>query len=357
MSKIVMVNATSLASGGGLTILNQYIDFLDAHVEDGAVYYIFVPDTCKSDGKRGNIVYIKNSGNACYKNRSYWNLVGMKKWCKVNRIWPDELYSLQNYFPLGFKRGIKLKTLYLHQSIPFFEYRWRLIKKDERILWFYKNIYYHLIKKSVKEADKVIVQTEWLKKRIADSLGCDKNKIAVERPAVKKIDVEDYKCVEGLRGKVRLFYPATEVLYKNHEVLYRAMDIIVNHFKVDDVALYLTLDQFSPAAAKYIEKFKLQNHVIPTGKLNYQQVVEYYKSITALVFPSKIETFGLPLVEAQLFGLPIIASDMDLYREVIGDYKKSVIFCESKDAQMWAKAIMELRQASIIVGVTEETSK
>lgn len=347
MIRIVLVNATSLASGGGLTILHQYVDNLAIQAEDDAMYYIFVPDTCKSGNKGENVVFIKNSDNKFYKSRNHWNLRGMKKWCKANKIWPDELYSMQNYFPFGFKRDVKLKTLYLHQSLPFFEYEWSLFKKDERILWFYKNIYYYLIKKSVKEADKVIVQTEWLKNRIVNTFGSDKDKIVVQRPEIKIIDIEAYECIESLKGKLRLFYPASEMLYKNHEVLYKAMDIIVNHYKIDDIVLYLTLDPCSPTALRYIRDFELQNSIVLVGKLSYEQLIGHFKSVSALVFPSKIETFGLPLIEAQQFGLPIIASDMDLYKEVIGDYEGQVVYCGSGEAREWARAIIALRQAII----------
>ena len=45
-----------------------------------------------------------------------------------------------------------------------------------------------------------------------------------------------------------------------------------------------------------------------------------YRHCAALVFPSKIEGFGLPLVEAAHFKLPILCSDIPIFREVIGDY-------------------------------------
>jgi len=106
------------------------------------------------------------------------------------------------------------------------------------------------------------------------------------------------------------------------------------------------LDQSSMTAVRFIEKFRLENNVVLIGKLNYQQVMDYYKSVSALVFPSKIETFGLPLVEAQQFKLPIIASDMELYREVIGAYDGSVVYCDNDKPHEWAKAIAEQIHAS-----------
>jgi len=60
-----------------------------------------------------------------------------------------------------------------------------------------------------------------------------------------------------------------------------------------------------------------------------------------LVFPSYIETFGLPLIEASNFGLPILVSDLDYAREVIGSYK-GVKFLDYKDPKIWAENIIDL---------------
>lgn len=108
------------------------------------------------------------------------------------------------------------KTLYLHQPIPFFAYKWSLFKKEESILWLYTNIYCYMIKASAREADQVIVQTEWLRERVSDILPLARDKIVVERPAIKTIDVGGSKCIDGLKGKHKLFYPASEMIYKNH---------------------------------------------------------------------------------------------------------------------------------------------
>ena len=66
-----------------------------------------------------------------------------------------------------------------------------------------------------------------------------------------------------------------------------------------------------------------------------------YKLIDALVFPSTIETFGLPLIEAASMGKPIIASDLDYAREVLGQYK-GVSFVPSDNAVAWSDEIMKL---------------
>ena len=45
-----------------------------------------------------------------------------------------------------------------------------------------------------------------------------------------------------------------------------------------------------------------------------------YKHVSALIFASSCEGFGLPLVEAMHYGLPVLASNIDVFREIAGDY-------------------------------------
>src|SRR5204863_4063210 len=45
-----------------------------------------------------------------------------------------------------------------------------------------------------------------------------------------------------------------------------------------------------------------------------------YRHASALIFLSRCEGFGLPLVEAMRYGLPVFASDIPVFREVGGDY-------------------------------------
>ncbi|WP_312271155.1 glycosyltransferase family 1 protein [Pseudomonas sp.] len=64
-----------------------------------------------------------------------------------------------------------------------------------------------------------------------------------------------------------------------------------------------------------------------------------YQSATCLVFSSKGEGFGLPLIEAAQFGLPIIARDIPVFREIAEDnahyFKGSKAEDLSKEIKAW----------------------
>ena len=59
-------------------------------------------------------------------------------------------------------------------------------------------------------------------------------------------------------------------------------------------------------------------NIAQTGKLSTEQLNEEYRNASALFFPSRIEGFGLPVLEAAVFGTPIIATDIPVLREVGG---------------------------------------
>jgi len=344
LQKIIFVNATSLNAGGALAILNKYIE--DIIIQRGELiyrYYIFVPDNCELLINDENIVIIKNKDNSFYVNRNFWNLIGMKLWSFKNSISPNELYSLQNYYPLGFNSSNIFKRLYLHTVIPFSDVKWNIFKKEERILWLYKNIYSHLIERSIRKSDNVIIQTHWFKEKLIEQLKINKEVFSIERPEIESIELESTFNRRNKNQSFKIFYPASEMIYKNHEILYKMMNILVNEKKMKDIVLYLTIASNNVTANFYIEKFKLRNNIILIGNINFKSVLKYYNTVNVLVFPSKLESFGLPLIEAQQFNLPIIANDMALYKEVIGNYKEKVLFCNSEDAYQWVQAVCQIK--------------
>ena len=74
------------------------------------------------------------------------------------------------------------------------------------------------------------------------------------------------------------------------------------------------------------------------GKISYEKVLEYYKSSDLLVFPSYLETLGLPLLEAQQFNLKILAVNLPYSKEVLENYE-NVDFLDQKNILEWEKKI------------------
>jgi glycosyltransferase involved in cell wall biosynthesis len=57
--------------------------------------------------------------------------------------------------------------------------------------------------------------------------------------------------------------------------------------------------------------------VVNHGEVNGGAVSTLYAGMDALIYASTLEAFGLPLIEAKLAGLPVIAPELDYVRDVV----------------------------------------
>ena len=83
----------------------------------------------------------------------------------------------------------------------------------------------------------------------------------------------------------------------------------------------------------------MPGHVHEVGGLTTPGLVRLMQCATALLMPSFIEGYGLPLVEAAACGLPVVASDIAVHREVAGRFAH---FVDPLDGPGWSKAVTEL---------------
>lgn len=335
-NKIIFVNATSATIGGSLTILKQFIENVEILKDENKKYYIFTPINCEiKSTKYFEIVPTKAKS---YKDRIIWDLYGMSKWSKNKRIYPDLILSLQN---TAVRFGNVKQIIYLHQPLPYAkESRWNPFKKDERKMWFYKYLYKIWIDLSIKKEHKIVVQTKWMKDALINE-GYNENNIIISKPNISNIDIEKVEIMQLEENKCYFFYPAADYKYKNHDVIIEALNLI----KQDDIDLLnkirviFTLSKYSKHYDK-VSKYKLNENVKFLNTLKYQDVLSFYKSSDIVIFPSYIETLGLPLLEASMFGKKVLAADCNYSREVMQGYN-NIKFINHKDPIAWAKAIKE----------------
>jgi len=76
-------------------------------------------------------------------------------------------------------------------------------------------------------------------------------------------------------------------------------------------------DYFAATIQQYIKQFRMEGRIIIVDDATTSDLVFFYKHARALIHPSLSEGFGLPVVEAAYFGLPIIASDIPVFQELL----------------------------------------
>ena len=86
----------------------------------------------------------------------------------------------------------------------------------------------------------------------------------------------------------------------------------------------------------YAREAKSPDAVVCLGPVADSQLLTLYRSAAALVYPSRYEGFGLPVLEAMACGTPVIASRAASIPEVLGD---AGVLLDPDDEPGWADAI------------------
>lgn len=93
-------------------------------------------------------------------------------------------------------------------------------------------------------------------------------------------------------------------------------------------------------AAELIRRCEvIEPHLVVRGSVSDAQVAAALAEATALLSPSFVEGFGLPVIEARAAGVPVVASDIPSHREIGG---ADTIFCHPLDGPAWRAAIEQL---------------
>ena len=79
---------------------------------------------------------------------------------------------------------------------------------------------------------------------------------------------------------------------------------------------------------RYISKNNLFSSVIIPGYVNKKQAIYYFNNAFTYVFPSIDEGFGIPLIEAMRARIPVICSDIEIFKEIGNN---SVIYFKKQD--------------------------
>lgn len=300
----IVVNDIAASEGGAMSVLkNFYQEIVEKDDKNEWIFLLgssYIKETEKI--RVHTFPEIKKS----WIKRLMFDFISGKK--VINQFQPDLYFSLQNTATLG----VNVKQLvYLHQPLPYQkEKRFSFFSKSEVKYAVYQKVIgriYNFLFKHTKA--RIIVQTNWMRKEVSKVLA---NDISLISPNINLEQRDDFTLEEN---PVIFFYPAANLLYKNHKVIFEAVDILVKK-GITNFKVAVTIEN-SNVKNKQMFEF--------LGRISQDEVFEYYKK-SILLFPSYIETYGLPLKEAQYFGTPIIASKTDFSDEILTGYPRRHFF-------------------------------
>lgn len=311
LPRVIVVSAVNIRKGGTLTILRECLQFLSK--QEGLKVYALVHNRqlCDYPG----IEYIELP----------WTVKG---W--VRRLWCE--YVTMHRVSLGIeqKEGQEIDTwlslhdttprvkakhreVYCHTSFPFLKWNLRDLVMDPKIPLFamFTRFAYRI---NIHRNDCLIVQQEWFRDGLSRITGFPKEKIRVIPPKVSVYNVTP----EAITSAIPIFlYVSTPDCHKNFETLCEAAHLLENEVGTGKFRVVLTISGEENRYARWVKKHWGNIPSIEfAGFMRRERLFGYYKAASCFVFPSRVETWGLPITEYMLLnGGQMLLADLPYAHE------------------------------------------
>jgi len=334
----VLINAVSAKLGGAATYARNLARSLAEQAAPNDEFLFVVPEErageISSDGKR---VRVMSSGAASgsYAGRWWWEQVTLRNVARRER--PDVLFSSANFAMLRCPcPQVLLVRIPLYFSREYLEH---VLAEKPPVFRAEIALRRWLVARSVGAADRVMTPTAAMRDDLARFVNIPVGRAVVNPYGVPRERVRSTH-PRNASGKLRILWVSHYADHKNLATLLRAAEILRKEM---DFELVLTLDaalrngQHTPMPAEERALLaRLEGVAKLAGVRSYDETWALYREADVFVFPSLCESFGHPLVEAMASGLPIVASDIPVHREICGDAAE---YFPVLDAAALAKAL------------------
>ena len=186
---------------------------------------------------------------------------------------------------------------------------------------------------AAKRAAFIVTPTEYTLKTIQQQYKFDKNKIRVIYEAAKQTafpneanTIFEKQEFTNLKKKEYLLHVGTYDKRKNIPKLIEAFAQLVQQKEYAHLKLVLVgqsaqkvNSNHTQAINQCIQKYELDNKVVQTGYVADATLSIFYKNALLYVFPSINEGFGLPVLEAFKYELPVLIANNTCLPEVAGE--------------------------------------
>ena len=201
----------------------------------------------------------------------------------------------------------KTKIIYTPHAFPF-------LMTKQSVLINKLSIY---LERTLSKFTDMIVCNSIYERNMALNVGIDKDKLLTIYNGVevqsnylckKKIDEND-------TSQIKTLFVGRFDYQKGYDILLEIVRKVEGNFSFDVIG---------EGVNEYVERLD-KNNLNYHGWLSKKEIEEYYKNSTFLIMPSRWESFGLIAVEAQSFGLPVLANNICSLPEVISTGKTGLL--------------------------------
>jgi len=309
----ILINVATLRTGGGLQVGINLVKYCLQYRDNDIEFFFLINKNFKS--------YIINNTNEFYIVNDYpsnilnfKNKLAIKKY--INNVKPDLIYSVGSPSYLGIKEEV------IRLTNPWIIYNNQIAYKKISLKEQLKlKISIYIKKQFLRNCKYVITQTNDAKNNIITNLNKKKDNVYVISN-VYSFNLEKYKIELFERDytqNINLLVFSANYFHKNIDICIKIAKELKNK-SINNIRFILTIpfEEYNDYAEK-IKLYAVDNYFINKGKINLEDIPALYKESHILFLPTLLEVFSVTFLEAMIFKLPIITSNLSFNKEVCKD--------------------------------------
>lgn len=323
--KTIVVSAVNIRKGGTLTILRDCLRYLSTLVGDYRVValvhrrelcdyegieYIEMPDIIKGWGKRLWCEYM----TMCHISKE---LAPVYLWLSLHDTTP--------------RVCAEHRAVYCQTSFPFLKLKANDWRFDYKIGLFglFTRLAYRI---NIKKNDYLIVQADWLREGFSRMFRLLKEKFIVAPPQCTIYN----NVYNGKENDVyTFFYAATADCHKNFEQICRAAQQLENSIGKNRFKVILTVRGIENKYAQWLyAQWGGVDSIEWHGFMDRDTLYQHYAMADCLIFPSRIETWGLPISEFAQYEKPMLLADLPYAYETAAGTRHTAFFHPEKPEEL-----------------------
>jgi glycosyltransferase involved in cell wall biosynthesis len=351
MIKLFM-NGLAASAGGGLTYLRNVIPYLARSVEVETTVLVN-PKIRREFGDLPNIAFVEVSGSSGALRRFVGEQTRLPK--LIRRCGADVLISTGNFAlwnsPVP---QILLSRNSLYTSDDFSR---DTRSRGDYAIWADTIVKGWLARRSIGLADLAIAPSaafaselnQWSGGNvIALHHGFDADAFTRDAAPLPAAALQQLQQGEDA---LRLLFVSHYNYYRNFETLFRAMPILRSRLNGRKMKLFLTCklnagenpgSYRTNSAAKLLADLQGRGDIVELGAIPYGSLHQLYRACHIYITPAYAESFAHPLIEAMSSGLPVVASDLPVHREICGD---AAVYFPRFDPDTLAERVIRVQES------------
>jgi len=348
----LFINGLAASAGGGLTYLRNVIPHLAQRV-DAETTVLLNPAVRRELGQLPNISFVEDVASYDAPRRFIREQTMLPK--LVRRSGAQVLISAGNFAlwnsPVP---QILLSRNSLYTSSDFLR---DVRARGDYAMWVDTLVKGWLARRSISRADITVAPSEafarelgeWSGRKVLSvPHGFDPDTFTSDTaplPSAAKGQLEQGK------DALRLLFVSHYNYYRNFETLFRAIPILSSRLKGKQVKLFLTCRLNSDenpgkyraeSAASLANDLRGSQNIIELGTIPYRSLHHLYRACHIYVTPAYAESFAHPLIESMSSGLPVVASDVPVHREICAD---AGIYFPRFSSDAFAERVMQIHES------------